>query len=93
MLEERQNETPTKPESFSRREKIHPALEYLRTLHKQPPTPQLERFLSAFAEPKSINHENFVAGVKKFIQLANSNSHDNGINREAYMQAFTIRVI
>ncbi len=67
---------------FSKQQKIHPAIEYFRQLQGQPSTLQLERFLSSFAEPKLINYENFVEGVKRFIELANSNPIGKEINRK-----------
>ncbi|KTD07517.1 hypothetical protein [Legionella jamestowniensis] len=57
-------------------QKIHPAIKYFRQLQIEQPSTQLEEFLSNFARPKSIDSETFAAGVKKFIQLANSNPLD-----------------
>jgi hypothetical protein len=62
---------------------IHPAVKYFEQLYGQLPTPQLAQVLSRFAEPKVINHENFVEGVKQFIALANSNPLGQGSNRQA----------
>lgn len=67
---------------FSKQQKIHPAIAYFRQLQGQPPTPQLETYLSSFSEPKLINDENFAEGVKKFIALANSNPVGKGNNRK-----------
>lgn len=69
--------------SFSAQQKIHPAIQYFRQLQGQSSPRQLEAFLSSFAEPKLMNYENFVIGVKRFIELANSNSLGKGINRNA----------
>lgn len=56
--------------------KSHPAIEYFRRLQKAAPSIQLAAFLSSFTEPKLIDPETFTEGVKKFIQLANSNPLD-----------------
>ncbi|HAU1718488.1 TPA: hypothetical protein JBI80_14065 [Legionella pneumophila] len=56
--------------------KVHPAIEYFRQLQTARPSTQLEEFLSNFAKPKSIDSETFAEGVKRFIQLANSNPLD-----------------
>ncbi|KGP63581.1 hypothetical protein EP47_05540 [Legionella norrlandica] len=61
--------------------KIHPAIEYFRQLQIARPSTQLEEFLSNFATPKSIDSETFTEGVKKFIQLANSNPLDKKSNQ------------
>lgn len=68
---------------FSRQKKIHPAIEYLRQLQRHTASPQLEHFLSSFAKPKLVNYDNFVTGVKKFIELANSNPVSKENNRKA----------
>lgn len=39
--------------------------------------------MSNFAEPKLINDENFVRGVRKFIELANANPVGKENNRKA----------
>ncbi|HEL9716989.1 TPA: ATP-binding protein [Legionella pneumophila] len=62
--------------SSSEEKKIHPAIEYFRQLQMTAPSIQLKEFLSSFTEPKSIDSETFAEGVKKFIQLANSNPLD-----------------
>lgn len=63
---------------FSKQPKIHPAIEYFRQLHWHSFTPQLDRLLSDFVEPKLVNNENFVEGVKRFIELANCNPLGKG---------------
>lgn len=68
---------------FSRQQKMHPAIKYFRRLQGRAATPELKNFLSSFAEPKLINHENFVEGVRRFIELANSNPMGQGVNRKS----------
>ncbi|MDP1602561.1 MAG: hypothetical protein Q8M03_04785 [Legionella sp.] len=72
---------PSSSTTSSTEEQIHPAIEYLSTLQKAPPSTQLEEILSNFAEPKSIDNETFTKGVKIFIQLANSNPSNNQSGR------------
>ena len=67
----------------SEQQKILPAIEYLLQLQGQASSPQLQKFLSNFVEPKSIIHENFVEGVRKFIELANSKPIGKENNRKA----------
>lgn len=55
---------------------VHPAMEYLRQLHHEAPSPKLKNILLSFATAKSIDSETFTAGVKKFIKLANRNLGD-----------------
>lgn len=62
--------------------KNHPALKYFRELQMIPASPQLEIFLSSFAESKSVDSKIFKEGVKKFIELANSNPLGKGHNRK-----------
>lgn len=62
--------------SSSEEKKTHPAIELFRQLQMTAPSIQLKEFLSRFGEPKSIDSETFAEGVKKFIQLANSNPLD-----------------
>ena len=72
---------------FLKQKKINPAIEYLRQLQKLPPTPLLQQFLSAFAEPKLVTYDCFVEGVKRFISLANSNPFDERSNRKAFYES------
>lgn len=57
----------------SQRQKIHPAIEYFYQLRQKEPSIQLEKYLSNFDVPRAIDSKIFTKGVKKFIQLANSN--------------------
>ena len=62
--------------SSSEEKKTHPAIEYFHQLQMTAPSFNCNEFLSRFGEPKSIDSETFAEGVKKFIQLANSNPLD-----------------
>jgi hypothetical protein len=66
-------------------QKIHPALECFHQLTKLSPAAGLERFLSDFAEPRPVDSRTFVTGVKKFIEIANSNPLKRGLgSRKAF---------
>jgi hypothetical protein len=54
----------------------HSAIAYLSDLLTKSPSIQLTQLLSSYRNPKSIDAETFVVGVKKFIALANSNPKD-----------------
>lgn len=74
--------THQSPLNTSLSKKIHPAIKYFRELQRTSSSPQLETFLSNFAEPKSVDSKIFMEGVKKFIGLANSNPLDKEHNRK-----------
>lgn len=60
------------PDAYSRPE-IPLTIKYLRELQGSPPSAQLKTLLSNFAQPKAIDYKTFREGVKKFIELANTN--------------------
>ncbi len=62
--------------NLSSNKKVHPAIKYFHQLQRATPLTQLQAYLADFSKPKSIDSETFVEGVKKFIQLANSNPAD-----------------
>ncbi len=64
---------------------IHTAIQYFQLQHRKKPSQQLVRFLSRFNEPKLMSSEHFAEGVKRFIELANTDS----VEREAIYEDFS----
>lgn len=70
----------SKPNASSHPE-IPPAIKYLRELQGRLPSAHLKTLLSNFAQPKAIDYKTLREGVKKFIELANTNPVAGGLHK------------